>query len=187
MLTTVVGVTQGGHPIWHFAIVAAAGVLVLAGVKATEWWRHQGHRLPKLSLSTVSMSLLAGITAVIHGSVCSEHFREWIVYGVFFVCASTLQMAWAVLVVTNRTHLLLKVGAIGNTLIVVTYLLSRTMGVPFGPDAFHPETFDALSLAATFCEVALVGIITAVLMAEKGIPKELPPVLSTLVDASSRP
>jgi hypothetical protein len=159
-----------GHPIWHFALVAGAGVLTLVIVKTVEWWKDRGHRLERPSPAVWTMSVLGGGSALIHALVCRQHFSEWVWYGVFFLCASTVQTAWSILILLRPSRLLLLLGAIGNTMIVVTYLVSRTTGMPFGPEAFQPETFDALSVIATTCEIGLVVLATRVLLAGRHNP-----------------
>lgn len=143
-----------GHPWWHFAIVAAAAVLTFSVIKAVEWWRHSSHRTRPPSLPLIALAGLSLACSVLHAWVCPEHFREWVVYGVFFLCASTLQAGWAILILVRSNVGLLFAGVAGNAAVVVTYLISRTVGIPFGPDAFHPENINALGIAATACELA---------------------------------
>jgi hypothetical protein len=98
------------------------------------------------------------ICAGTHAYVCPEHFREWVVYGIFFMAASVIQAAWSILVLVRPSRHLLLAGAIGNTLVVVTFVISRTIGIPFGPEPFSPESFDALSSIVTACEVAVIAV-----------------------------
>jgi len=153
-LTATPSAPIAGHPWWHFAIVAAAAVLTFAVIKAAEWWRHAALRMRPPSLPLIALAALSLACSVLHAWVCPEHFREWVVYGVFFVCASTLQAGWAVLIVARPNARLLFAGVAGNAVVVVTYMISRTVGIPFGPDAFHPENINALGIAATTCELA---------------------------------
>ncbi|HEX4865551.1 MAG TPA: hypothetical protein VFV02_15895 [Acidimicrobiales bacterium] len=149
------GSPQGGHPIWHFAVVAGAGIAVFAGIKASEYWKHSGHRLPRPSPPIVLLALLGATSSVIHAMVCREHFREWVLYGVFFVVASALQAAWSVLVLIRPSRTLLAIGVAGNAAVVLTFVVSRTLGMPFGPAAFQPEAVTTLGIAATVAELAV--------------------------------
>lgn len=147
-----------GHPLWHFAVVAGAGVLAFLGIKASEWRRERAEVLARIDRRVALLSGLGLVCCAIHAYVCPEHFREWIVYGVFFMCASALQAAWSILVFLHPTRRLLLIGALGNGGVIVTYFVSRFVGIPFGPDAFQPETYDALSMVATACEAGVVAL-----------------------------
>jgi hypothetical protein len=160
-----------GHPIWHFALVAGAGVVTLVVVKTREWWKDHGLRLGRPSLALVAMSVLGAGSAIIHAMVCGEHFHEWVLYGVFFLCASTLQSAWSILILLRPNRSLLLLGAVGNALVVITFAFSRTTGMPFGPDPFHPEVLDTLGLVATSREIGLVALATRVLLATRHNPE----------------
>jgi len=159
-----------GHPIWHFALVAGAGVLTLVVIKTVEWSKEHGVRLGRPSLALVAMSVLGAGSALIHALVCGEHFREWVLYGVFFLCASTLQSVWSILILLRPNRGLLWLGAIGNAMVIVTFVFSRTTGMPFGPEPFHPEALDTLGLVATSCEICLVALATRVLRATRRNP-----------------
>lgn len=168
----------GGHPLWHFAIVAAAGVLTFIGIKVSEWRHSNRLRLPRVDSRLVLLGALGLTCCGIHAYVCPEHFREWVVYGVFFMCASALQAAWSILVLVRPTRRLLLLGAAGNAAVIVTYFVSRFVGIPFGPDAFQPETYDALSMVATTCEAAVVALAFYLASAQHRPARSLPAVLS---------
>lgn len=169
LLSLAQGGATGGHPIWHFAVVAGAGVAVFAGIKASEIWRHRGHRLPRPSPMIVLLALLGATSSVIHAMVCREHFREWVVYGVFFVIASALQAAWSVLILFRPSRTLLMIGLVGNAGIVVTFVVSRTFGMPFGPAAFQPEAVNGLGIAATLAELAVEYVATLLLISTRRV------------------
>lgn len=156
LLSAAQGVGAGGHPIWHFALVSGAGVAVFVGIKAAEQWKDRGRRLPRPRPPIVLLAVLGAASSVIHAMVCPEHFREWVVFGVFFMFASALQAAWSVLILVRPSRTLLAVGALGNVAIVSIFLLSRTYGLPFGPEPFHPEALTALGVAATISELVVV-------------------------------
>ena len=147
-----------GHPLWHFAVVAGGGLAAYAGIRIKETWQRPERGTNRLTGETILLSLLGLICAGTHAYVCPEHFHEWIVYGIFFMIASILQAAWSVLVLVRPTRRLILAGAVGNAAVVITFAISRTVGIPFGPDAFKPETFDALSATVTACETALIAI-----------------------------
>ena len=152
-----------GHPLWHFGVVAGGGVAAYAGIRAKEIWARTGRRWHGIHAETAVLALLGLACAGAHAYVCPEHFHEWIVYGIFFMIASALQAAWSILILVRPSRRLILAGATGNAVVVVTFLISRTVGVPFGPDAFRPETFDYLSTVVTVCETALIALATRML------------------------
>jgi len=101
----------------------------------------------------------------VHGSVIATHVREWWLFGVFFIIVTPLQVLWAVLAVRSPAdRRLLLMGAAGNLAIVLVWLVSRLVGLPFGPETFQPEAIGAKDLLATYDELAvvlLVGLLLA--------------------------
>ena len=66
------------------------------------------------------------------------------------------QLAWVVAVVSNPTRTVYVVGAFGNALIVMTWVVSRTSGLPFGPEAGEPEPVGVADAVSTALEVVVV-------------------------------
>jgi hypothetical protein len=118
---------------------------------------------PKGMLYTVAgLSLLA---ALIHLWVTPEHFREWWGYGVFFLGAALAQIIYAPLLLRwpNRTIVLL--GIAGNSAIVLLYLFTRVLGIPFfGPEAGVVEDVGLIDVCATMSEAAIVVALGVVLL-----------------------
>ncbi len=94
--------------------------------------------------------------AVVHADVIGAHFRESALYGGVFLLAALAQLVWGVLVARRADRALLACGVVGNGLIVALWLLTRTAGLPVGPQPWQAETVGALDLLATVLELALV-------------------------------
>ena len=111
---------------------------------------------PKGVLYTVAtLSLLA---ALIHLWVMPEHFEEWWGYGAFFLVAGVAQVVYVPLLLRwpNQTVLLL-LGIAGNSAIVLLYLFTRVVGIPFfGPEAGEIEGVGIIDVCATSSEAAIV-------------------------------
>jgi hypothetical protein len=71
--------------------------------------------------------------------VLGEHLHEYVLYGAFFATAGTAQLAWALLVPIWGTRIILLAGIVGNALIIVLWSLSRTTGLPLGPESGSAE------------------------------------------------
>jgi hypothetical protein len=95
--------------------------------------------------------------AAIHFAVIDQHVAEYWLFGVFFVVVALAQLGWVVAVVSNPTRMVYVVGALGNALIAVTWVISRTTGLPFGPEAGEPEPVGIADVVSTAFEVAVVA------------------------------
>jgi hypothetical protein len=94
--------------------------------------------------------------ATIHFAVIDQHLTEYWLFGVFFVAVALAQLVWVVAVVSNPTRTVYVVGALGNALIAVTWVISRTTGLPFGPEAGEPEPVGIADVVSTAFELAVV-------------------------------
>ena len=156
---------SSGHPLWHLLIVAAGSVLVFVAILAKEHCeRDDRPRRSPWSPPTVpilALALLSAASGAIHSAVSAEHFQEALIYGAFFLAASTSQAAWAALLVYRPTRSLLIAGAIGNAATIILWTLTRTVGLPFGPQPWQPETIGTLDVTSTLLELAIVlGVAT---------------------------
>jgi len=112
--------------------------------------------------------LVAGMlvfgSSVIHSVVIAEHFEEYWLFGTFFVVVTLAQAAWVVLVFGDPLNRrVLVAGAVGNALLVVVWAISRTVGVPFGPEPWTPESIGAIDLLSKADELIAVILVAVVL------------------------
>jgi len=115
----------------------------------------QATNRPKGVLYTVAtLSLLA---ALIHLWVMPEHFEEWWGYGMFFLVAGVVQVVYVPLLVRWPNQTVLLLGIAGNSAIVLLYLFTRVVGIPFfGPEAGEVEGVGIIDVCATSSEAAVV-------------------------------
>ena len=115
----------------------------------------QATNQPKGVLYTVAtLSLLA---ALIHLWVMPEHFQEWWGYGMFFLVAGVVQVVYVPLLVRWPNQTVLLLGIAGNSAIVLLYLFTRVVGIPFfGPEAGEVEGVGIIDVCATSSEAAIV-------------------------------
>jgi hypothetical protein len=96
--------------------------------------------------------------AVIHGGVIGDHFHEDLFYGLFFLVVTALQLCLALMLSTMPTLRLLRYVAAMSGSIAVLYLVSRTTGLPIGPEPWRAEPFGIPDITATCAElVTLAG------------------------------
>lgn len=148
-LPTMYGTHPGeGIRHWVAAAIAAVGGLSIVAVVT---------RRPRVDLMAAFLSACSGAAATVHFAVISEHVEEFWLFGVFFVLAALAQALFAVLVVERPSRVVYLAGAVGNAAIVVLWVVSRTVGVPVGPNGGEAETVGAADVVTTLLELILVG------------------------------
>jgi hypothetical protein len=117
-------------------------------------------RLDRTTDRTGTLRTLLAVSSIaaglIHAAVVPEHLEEAWIFGLFFILAAGFQIAWAIPVVLGRSVVIYATGALANGAIIGIWLVSRTTGVPIGPDAWMPEPAAALDVTATLLELLLV-------------------------------
>jgi len=111
------------------------------------------------------LTALFWMAAAIHVVASAGHFREWWLYGVFFACLAAWQATWGVLLYRRPSENAILTGAGVNVGIALLWLLTRTTGLPFGPDRWSPESVGVLDIAATLDELLIAGLGLALLSA----------------------
>src|SRR5215212_7527922 len=86
-----------------------------------------------------SLGLASASAALIHVMVASHHFSEWWLFGTGFVVMAVLQLLTAIALERTRWGLALPAAVVVNVPIVVLWVWSRTLGLPFGPEAGEAE------------------------------------------------
>ena len=87
---------------------------------------------------------LTVVAASVHAWATTEHFEEWWRYGVFFMLVAAAQGLYGpALIKSPRRPVLLLTGVGGNLAIIVLYLVTRTVRVPFfGPQVILQVIFE---------------------------------------------
>lgn len=119
-----------------------------------------------LERTAAALSFAAGGLHLLAGP---QHLEEWWAYGLFFFGAAVAQAAYGLVLFTQgiegwggwtavrgRVYL---AGIVGTSAIMALWVLSRTVGVPVGPEAFEPEGIGVLDGASKIVEVALVAVL----------------------------
>jgi hypothetical protein len=103
---------------------------------------------------------LAWAAGVIHVEAAIDHVDEHISYSVFFVLLAAAQFLWGFAIGRSPTRRMLLVGAIASLMIVALWIVSRTSGLPVGPESWSPEPVGVLDSLASADE-ALLALILA--------------------------
>jgi FtsP/CotA-like multicopper oxidase with cupredoxin domain len=104
------------------------------------------------------LTLAAG---AIHLSVVQGHLDEFVPFGLLFIVAGLGQMALAVFTVERPTARLFAAGIISTLGLLAVWALSRTLGLPVGPEAWRPEALgfpDCVAASFELVSVVLFGL-----------------------------
>ncbi len=126
------------------------------------------------------LRLAAGLSlaiGIVHLMLSPEYLSQWWGYGFFFMFAGLAQITYGLLLFVlpwfyddtasflrgnpPGARLLYVAGALGYLAVVVLYLVTRTFGIPAGPQAGTVAPLSADGLLTTVAEVALAGLLFA--------------------------
>ena len=127
--------------------------------------RAQDQHQHKVRCGDFERVLVVGLlaAAAIHATVIREHLDEWHAAGVFFILLTIAETAAAAMVLVR-----LRAAAFLTTVVVsagpiLLWLYSRTIGLPFGPEAGLPEPVGLADLAACLLEATTLALAFALL------------------------
>ncbi|HEY3078733.1 MAG TPA: multicopper oxidase domain-containing protein [Chloroflexota bacterium] len=115
-------------------------------------------------MTSYSAALLTLGAAAIHLAVAPPHFREYVPFGVFFLLVGCAQAIGAVELAMRPTRRAALLMAAGSAALVGLWLVSRTAGLPIGPEAGQPEEVGLPDLICSLMEgvAALLLLVLAV-------------------------
>ena len=118
-----------------------------------------GRPVPQLENALFIACGLAWAASLIHVDAAVQHFDEYVLFSVFFAVLAVLQFAWAFAVCRRPSRALLRAGAAGSLLVAALWLMSRTTGLPLGPERWEPESVGPFDLLATADEILLALLV----------------------------
>lgn len=112
----------------------------------------------------VRLVLVASLlgAAAVHASVVQDHLLEWSAAGQFFVSLTVAGVLAAGALVRRAGPEQLLAALAVSVLPLVVWLVSRTLGLPFGPEAGAPEGVGLTDCIA--CALELVSAAAALLL-----------------------
>jgi hypothetical protein len=102
---------------------------------------------------------LAWGAGLIHIQAAIDHLSEVPAYAVCFVVLTVAQIAWGIALYRSPRRGLLIAGAIGSLCVLAVWILSRTTGLPIGPQRGETEQLGLLDGVASADEVALIVLV----------------------------
>jgi hypothetical protein len=94
--------------------------------------------------------------ALIHVSAASSHLSESGLYAAFFAVLAPIQLGWGLLMCRAPSRRLLLAGCALSVAVVGVWAMSRTTGIPVGPEPWHPEGVGLIDSLATADELTIV-------------------------------
>jgi hypothetical protein len=123
--------------------VGARDLSLPGGVAVIRWWAGFA-------------SLGAGL---IHLAVVSEHVAEWWLHAVFFIVLGVVQIAWAVQAMERDRLPVPQLFATLNVAVIGLWLVTRTTGLPVGPEPWQAEAVGTADLVCTGLEAVVVVLL----------------------------
>ena len=162
----------------HVVAVVVAPAVIIAGLL---WYdrivdRRDAAGLPPLDIprGRVAVALASLGAGVVHVAVCPDHFREAAVFGLFFAVCALAQVGWAAAVLAQPSRRVWLAGLAGNAAVLALWAVTRTVGLPFGPEAGAAEAVGrADALAGVLEVVVVVAAVRALAEAGRSTPTGL--------------
>ena len=127
------------------------------------------HALPSLTLMTAGVIAAAGL---VHLRFGPEHMGEGTVLGLAFYAMGVAQVATAAaLVLRQRSARTARAAVVLNLSLAALWVVSRTVGLPFGHHAWEPEAAGAADVLCTVAEVWSALAVMVVLPRFRALPK----------------
>jgi hypothetical protein len=98
---------------------------------------------------------LAWAAGFIHVRAAIEHLPVSAAEAVFFELLAAAQLLLGVMLYRRPSRTLLVTAALGSVAVVVLWVVSRTVGLPVGPQPWVPERVGALDVLASADELVL--------------------------------
>lgn len=118
---------------------ASHGELVaLAERRARQDLRETRPALPRHRPALLVFVAATLTAAIVHGGVCPEHFAEGLRFGLFFVVVTALQAGFAVAAARGHVAAVALPSVLVNGGCVALWLVTRTVGLPFGLAEVEP-------------------------------------------------
>jgi hypothetical protein len=103
------------------------------------------------------VAVASEFAGLIHLAFAREHLHEWVPFGLFFLASGLFQVVWAVMVFSPQPRAFFVFGLAVNVATVVLWAVTRTTGLPIGPEHWTREAVGGPDLVASILELLLAG------------------------------
>jgi hypothetical protein len=131
---------------------------------------------------------IAALTALAAGAIhlgqVAIHLEEGWVFAAFFLVVGTVQLIAALLLLRPWPAIWFWFGIGGSAAVIAVWVISRTIGLPFGPEPGEVEALGTADAAASLIE-ALTIVFLGLWLADRSAPRSrIGPAIAMLVVAS---
>jgi hypothetical protein len=103
------------------------------------------------------VAVASEFAGLIHLAFTREHLHEWVPFGLFFLASGLFQVVWAVMVFSPQRRAFFLVGLVVNVATVILWAVTRTTGLPVGPEHWTPEAVGVPDVAASILELLIAA------------------------------
>ena len=127
-------------------------------------------RQPRLAYKGHSQAVINGAallvlgSALIHLALVPPHLQEYTLFGLLFIAAAVAQAALAVAILTIPSPRLFAAGLIGTLALMAAWVVSRTTGLPIGPEPWRPEHIGFADITCVTLELITVLVLLRLLI-----------------------
>ena len=98
---------------------------------------------------------LSWAAAIIHAQAIGWHLGEYAPFAALFAVLAAAQIGWGVLLYRRPHPRLLWAGVVLSLGVVAVWIVSRTSGLPLGPERWSPEEVGSADVISSADEVAV--------------------------------
>jgi len=123
----------------------------------------------------IAITILSVSAGIIHVLLVPEHSQESWIWGSIFLASGLAQIGFGITILLVRElalrNILYYIGIIGNSMLVITFVLVRMVTPPFSPEEVPINELEPNGIITLIIEIILV-ILMAYQLKQKDIPKE---------------
>jgi hypothetical protein len=127
-----------------------------------------GARPRAAEVVALGAAVASGVAAAIHAAAIGPHLEESRLFAAAFAGMAVGQGGWMVLIIVGPSRRRYLAGAGLNGAIALTWLLSRTVGLPVGPEPWVAEPVGPMDAVATLA--GLLAVLGSLVLALKMKP-----------------
>ncbi len=126
-----------------------------------------GHTVAVHTPLAIIAAVLSLAAAGIHFAVITQHLEEDVLFGFLFFALGWFQLIWAQTYLVWPRPPVAAVAIVVNLGAILVWIVSRTVGLPIGPEAGIPEALGFPDLLASTFELGIIGLLLPTLFRER--------------------
>ena len=156
-----------------FSLGMVAGLFVFK-IKPYKRIDNQGNKTRSRNL-IIAISILSVSVGIIHVLLVPEHSQESWIWGMIFLVSGLAQIGFGIAILLVKEHslrnILYYIGIIGNSMLVITFVLVRLVTPPFSSEVTPINELEPNGIITLIIEIILV-ILMAYQLKQKDLTKE---------------